>query len=557
LKDSQPRKRKFAKSLWLLVLLVPVILSFVGRAGGEIVFINGEVLTIDSAQPLASALGVRGGRITAVGSDQDVLDQASDDAHVIDLQGRTLIPGFVDAHSHFPVSGLSAVSVNIAPPPIGPGASKQAVIDAIAAVIPKTPGTHTDDLILGFNYDNTAFDNPVHPTRAELDAISNGHPVYLWHNSGHLGVANSAALKQLGIDKHSPPIDGGERGVDEAGELNGLLAETAAPGLTTLLKQLSWRDQWRIVTDARQTYLRSGVTTVQNGFASVSMRRLLNALHWVGLLPQRPVTWLAHDKLDPDQVSDFPKNTTIKLIVDGSPQGLTAYLTEPFLVPAFGPENRGIEIYTQEALNELVIQYHKLGYQLALHGNGDAAIDQIITAVTAAQAAYPRPDPRHVLVHAQILRPDQVRVLGEIGITPSFFTTHTFYWGDWHLRTLGDVRAEGLSPAATAADSGLRFSLHADTPVTPIDPLMVMWAATERQTRSGVVLGAAEQIERALALRAVTLDAAWQAFLEDEIGSLEVGKRADLAVLSENPITVDDLRSLVVEQTWVAGKRHH
>lgn len=556
-KHSQPRFSKLTKSLWLLVLLVPVILSVQSLRSAETVFINAQVLTVHPNPKQANALLIRNQRIVAVGDKEEVLAQASSAAIVRDLGGRTIAPGFFDAHSHFPVSGLSAVSVNVAPPPVGPGSSKAALLQTIANSIPNRPAGKNERFILGFNYDNTTFENPQHPTREELDAISGDYPVCLWHSSGHLAVLNSAALERLNIDESTPAVDGGSRARDANGQLNGLLLEKAVPSMATLLEGLSWRERWSIVTTARDDYLAAGVTTVQNGFASLIMHRLLIWLHRVGIVPQRVNTWLAHDKLETPQREKFAANTTIKLIVDGSPQGLTAYLTEPFLVPAFGENNAGLEIYTQEKLNELVLTYHRLGYQLAMHGNGDAGIDQIITAVSAAQEVAPREDPRHLLVHAQILRADQLAQLMAIGLSPSFFTAHTFFWGDWHRKTLGEERAGGLSPAASAGKKGLRFSLHADTPVTPMNVFEVMWAASERQTRSGVVLGPAERISRESALRAVTLDAAWQAFKDQDLGSLEVGKLADLVVLSENPITAIDIRNIEVDETWIGGQRHY
>lgn len=554
---SLTQRTKNIGYLAVLTVAVVLILSLLGRGGEERAFINGQVLTLNHNAPNASAMLVRKGRIVAVGDDASVLEQASDSVVVTDWQGKAVVPGFVDAHSHFPVSGLSAVSVNIAPPPVGPGATKEAVVAAIAKAIPASAPGKKPPFILGFNYDNTAFRNPTHPTRKELDAISRGYPVYLWHSSGHLGVANSAALERLGIDEESPMIVGGERGRDLTGKLNGLLAEKAAPSMTRLLKQMKWRDVFRIVTQARDEYLSTGHTTVQNGFASLGMRRMLNFLHWTGVVPQRVNTWIAHDKIDASKAQGLPKNTTIKIIVDGSPQGLTALVTEPYLVRAFGPDNRGVPIFTQDALNELVLGYHRQGLQIALHGNGDAAIDQIIEAVSKAQAEVPRPDARHILVHAQLLRVDQIEQMENISLTPSFFTTHTFYWGEWHMKSFGPHRASGLSPAASAAKKGLRFSLHADTPVTPANSLFLMWAASERETRSGLILGASERIERIQALKAVTIDAAWQAFQDDHIGSLEVGKLADFVVLNENPLTVPDLKNMEVAETWIGGKRHY
>jgi len=224
---SSTRRKPFAKRFWALVLLVPVILSQQGRGDGEVLFINADVVTMNPAQPSAEALLLRGKRIVAVGDQEVLLSGLSSAARVVDLAGRTLAPGFVDAHSHFPVSGLAVAGVNVAPPPVGPGSSAAEVVKRVSDFVPTEPAQGGEPFVLGFNYDNTAFENPAHPTREQLDPISNGYPIYLWHNSGHLGVANSVALQRLNIDEETPDIAGGERGRDENGRLNGLLLEKA------------------------------------------------------------------------------------------------------------------------------------------------------------------------------------------------------------------------------------------------------------------------------------------------------------------------------------------
>lgn len=551
------RIASIARHSWLLLLAVPLMLLLQSRGSAEHVLFNARVLTLDAGKPFATAVLIRDGRIAATGTDDEVLEQASSAAQMRDMDGRSIVPGFVDAHSHFPVSGVMSVSVNVAPPPLGPGSSKAAVLQAISDAIPQEPAKGGAPLILGFNYDDTAFDVPQHPTRDELDAISRGYPVYLWHSSGHLGVGNTAALERLGIPANGPAIDGGERVRDAGGRLTGLLIEKAAPPLASLIAELSWRDRWNIVTHARDEYLAAGVTVVQNGHAAPLLRRVLNGLHTLGVVPQTVHTWVAHHTIGDSDQAMAPAQTPIKIIVDGSPQGLTAYLGKPYEVPAFGPFNAGLKLYEQDALNALVLHYHEAGHQLALHGNGDAAIDQIIIAVEAAQAIAPRADARHILVHAQTLRADQIARLMDADLTPSFFIAHTYYWGDRHRQTLGEERAARISPAGSAERAGLRYTLHADTPVTPIDPLFLMWAATERTTRSGVVLGESERIDREAALRAVTLDAAWQSFMDDERGSLSVGKRADIVVLSEDPLDVGDLRDVRVDETWIDGRRRY
>jgi len=249
----------------------------------------------------------------------------------------------------------------------------------------------------------------------------------------------------------------------------------------------------------------------------------------------------------------------LKILVDGSPQGMTAYLSKPYFDTRGKPADyRGFALIDQASLNTLVTDYHRRGYQLAMHGNGDAAIEFIINAVEAAQSEYPRPDARHLIVHAQTIRKDQIDRLPALSLTPTFFTSHTYYWGDWHRQfTLGPERASNISPARWAQQAGVKFSLHSDTPVTPIAQQQLLWSATKRQTQSGVTLGPDQRIDMQTALRAITIDAAWQNHMEDEVGSLEVGKFADLVVLSQSPFDVEDVRSINVLATYINGVKRY
>lgn len=246
----------------------------------------------------------------------------------------------------------------------------------------------------------------------------------------------------------------------------------------------------------------------------------------------------------------------MKLIADGSIQGYTGYLSEPYHVPpGDDPEYRGYPRIPRDELFELVARYHKAGFQLAIHGNGDASIEDILDAVEQAQRDDPRADARTIVIHAQMTRDDQLDRMKELGVIPSFFSLHTFYWGDRHRRLfMGPERAARMSPAAGARERGIRFTIHADTPVVPMEPLRLVWSAVNRRTRSGYVVGPEQRISVMEALRAVTIDAAYQHFEEGEKGSLEPGKLADLVILSGSPL--DDpaaIDRLQVIETIIGG----
>ena len=251
----------------------------------------------------------------------------------------------------------------------------------------------------------------------------------------------------------------------------------------------------------------------------------------------------------------------VKLSQDGSLQGLTGYLTQPYHQQPAGSKNfAGYASRSRAALAASVLKYHRAGYQIAIHANGDAAIDDVLHAFRAAQAAFPRTDTRHRIEHCQTPREDQLDAIRELGITPSFFVGHVYYWGDRHRdRFLGPERAERISPLASAVRRGIRFSVHNDTPVTPVNPLLLVWCAVNRLTRDGRVLGPRERIPVMDALRAVTIDAAWQNFDEATRGSIEPGKFADFVVLAESPLTVDPVRlkDIAIVETVVGGRTVH
>ncbi len=519
---------------------------------------------MDERNSVVEAMLVENGRISALGSNDSVNAKLPKNIPVVDLGGRTLIPGFVDAHSHFPASGIRAVSVDLSPPPIGDTTSLKTLLARLSNAAKSSNGK---DWILGYNYDNTALKDGQHPTREQLDSVVSDQPVYLWHSSGHMGVANSTALAKLSIDESSKAVQGGFIGRDlKTGKLTGLLQEKSAPPLADIVTRYSMLKQLEILTTARDEYLAAGVTTVQNGYAGKNMTRVLKFAQRLGFIRQRVVIWPASDKrrisykpnLAPNKDFQFTLGA-VKILVDGSPQGFTAFLSQPYFFNKDRAANyRGFALFNQDALTKLVVDYHVAGYQLALHGNGDAAIDQIIVAVKAAQAALPRPDARHIIVHAQVLRQDQVDQLKTLSLYPSFFTSHTYYWGDWHRRTsLGPARAQNISPAQWALDAGVRFSLHSDSPVTPINPMQLIWSATTRQTQSGFTLGPDQRISALAALRALTIDAAWHNHIEGSVGSFELGKFADAVVLSQSPLEADDARKIRVLETYINGVKRY
>jgi predicted amidohydrolase YtcJ len=506
------------------------------------VFINGDVLTMDADNRVVEALSIRGDRIDLLGTTGDVMAAADDDTVVVDLRGRTLLPGFIDAHGHFPASAMNTIYADLNSPPIG---TLITMDDVLAALTEQASGVPEGEWVVGFGYDDTLLEEKRHPTREELDQVSSVHPVVAMHVSGHMLVANSMALEIAGINADSPDPEGGVIGrLPGSQEPNGLLEETARLELMQYLQDMSIFDGYRLMKAAAREYASVGVTTAQSGGVSRTLAQGLSLFSKLGVIPQRLVlfpfeTEFGEDLLNGEyQAGDYNGERlvmgAVKLVADGSIQGYTGYLSQPYYTPYHGDADyRGYPAIPREKLFEQVAALHQAGYQIAIHGNGDESIEDILDAFEAAQVSR----------------------MKALGVTPSFFSAHTWYWGDRHRDIfLGPERAAVISPARWAQDNDLRFSSHLDTPVTPMLPLQAVWSAVFRQTYGGDVLGPEQRISVMDALRAVTIDAAWQVFQEDNRGSLEPGKYADLVVLSGNPLNEPQaMRELQVEQTVIGG----
>ena len=530
----------------------------------ERIFINGTILTMDPAGSTAEALAVSGGRIEAVGSTTQIRARADDKTQVTDLQGKTVLPGFIEAHGHFPWSGFNAIGVNLNSPPIG---TVTCVSDVIAALKQKASEREKGKWVIGFGYDDTNLAEKRFVTRNELDEISKDHPIFVAHISGHVGMANSLALEAAKIDANTPDPQGGVICRDPGtGQPTGVLEEKASNEVFLLAVNFSIEENLAILKWAVNDYARHGVTTVQSGYTDEKMFNGLALGAQAGQIPLRVIIWPAVELAEkiiekkfeiPTHDPGFFQVGAAKIIGDGSIQAYTAYLSQPYHTPFKGDsDHRGYPVTEQKLMVELVKKFHRAGMQIAIHGNGDATIDDIIYAVDQAQREHPREDHRHILVHCQTVRDDQLDAIKRLGITPSFFPAHAYYWGDRHTRIfLGPERASRMNPAQTALAKGIRFTIHLDTPITPINPLLLVWSAVNRLSTGGNVIGADERISAFQALRATTIDAAWQVFQEDNRGSVEVGKYADLVVLSDNPLNrPQTIKDIEVLETVVGGK---
>ncbi len=558
------------KRAWIVILalalLLVVLVWFLERRPGRTLYIGGPILTMDPSNRVVEALAVDGERIAAVGSEAELREWMEDGTRVIDLRGKALLPGFIDAHGHFPGAGIFEVFVDLNSPPIGSVLDIDDILERLSAKAAHAP---QGEWIMGMGYDDTLLAERRHPTRRDLDRVSREHPIAILHISAHLAAANSLALQRLDIDRDTPDPEGGRiRRDPDTGEPDGVLEESLTESIATHVRP-SRLDFLNIVRRASALYLEAGVTTAQSGYSNQELMRGLTLLSRLGLIPIRLVLWPngevadalldgSYEFVSPDEL--WVRRGAIKLIADGSIQGYTGYLSRPYHVPPGDDSSyRGYPRIPRQELLERVERYHASGFQVAVHGNGDAAIDDILDAFEVAQRGHPRENARHIIIHAQMARDDQLDRMRTLGVIPSFFSLHTYYWGDRHRDIfMGPARAARMSPARSAVKRGLRFTLHADTPVVPMEPLRLIWSAVNRRSTSGASVGEEERIGPMRALRAVTIDAAYQHFEETEKGSLEPGKLADLVILSSSPLDrPEHIDSIRVLETIVGGRTRY
>lgn len=531
----------------------------------------GNIITMvgTGSEPVsrAEAVAISGGRILAVGSRDAVLQLRGKTTRIVDLGTATLLPGFIDAHGHLTGTMSTQSLADLSAPPVGDVRNISHLQAKLRQFIAERR-IASGSIVIGRGYDDAQLEERRHPTRDDLDAVSTSHPILLAHVSGHLAAANSAMLKLAGIDASSADPEGGViRRRPGSSEPDGVLEETAFNAVRAKIPLPSPADSFRDLALALQYYASMGVTSVQDGALMPPTRALLDEAARRDLLTLDVTTYQLWTPLTLDLRNFVSANSYerglkhygIKLILDGSPQGKTAFLSQPYKVPPAGQSASylGYPTLPAEAVKKAISEAAARGIPVLAHANGDAAAQMLIDSVAAVRQADPSAKTNIVMIHAQTVRDDQLDRMAELGITPSFFVGHTFYWGDWHREeTLGPVRADRISPTRSAIDRKLAFTLHTDTPVVPPDMLRTLWSATTRRSRSGDILGPTQRLTTWEALTGITINAARQQGDAALKGSIEPGKQADFVVLSADPLKVDPekLRELKVLETIVRGR---
>ncbi len=535
----------------------------------ETIYLGADVVTMDDSNPAAEAVAVRAGRITAVGTRADVLaGRQGPGTRTVDLGGCTLLPGFVDPHSHYINSLSVANQVNVFAPPAGPGADVPAILTALRDfrdAHPIPPG----EMLVAYGYDDTLMPGGRTLSRDDLDTDFPDTPVLVGHVSMHGAVLNSAALHKFGItaDTQTPP-GGVIVRKDGSDEPDGLVMETAfLPIFAAMPKPTPAQEvAWSLA--GQRLYAAAGITTAHEGASHAADVALMQRAAAGGAtlidVVAYPFILDLEDVLAANPPETFGRYVNrlklggVKVTLDGSPQGRTAFFTTPYRTE--GPDGQqnwcGELPFAQDTVNGWFKTVYDLGVPLDIHANGDAAIDVALRAHEFAAAGDLGRDRHTVMVHSQFVRRDQLCRYVEYNIIPSFFTPHAFYFGDAHVTLRGKEQADFLSPMRAAIDLGLRPTNHTDFVVTPLDQMFVVWTAVNRISRSGAVIGADQRVSPYEALRAITVDAAAQYCEAGLKGTLTAGKLADLVVLDGNPLTVDPMaiKDIGVVETIKEGR---
>jgi predicted amidohydrolase YtcJ len=538
--------------------------------------VGGTVLTMNDSAPRAEAVAEKDGRIIAVGRASDVLATRGPRTRVEDLAGRTLVPGFVDGHGHIFLGGLQAVSANLLSPPDGEVtdiASLQRVMKAWLQANPDA--VRQMAYAIGFGYDNSQLAERRHPTRDELDAVSTEIPIVVFHQTGHVGVANSRALELLAYGKDTPDPPGGVIRRRAGGtEPDGVLEETALfPVVNRAFAAMGLDGMKRLVHGGVERWASYGYTTVQEGRALPPVVNAMKAVAAEGGFKVDVVAYVdilaGHDAIASWASRQYVNRFRVggaKLVIDGAPQAFTAWRDRPYYAPVgnYPPGYHGYPSLTDAQVIDAIDWAFAHGIQVMTHANGEAASDLLIASIKAATEKFGPADRRPVLIHGQLVREDQLDAYRRLGVLPSFFPMHTFYWGDWHRdHTVGPELVDNISPTGWAQQRGMTFTSHHDAPVALPDSMRVLDATVTRRSRSGDIIGPAQRVDAMTGLKALTIWAAYQHFEEGQKGSLEVGKLADLVVLSADPTDVDPetidrikvLETIKQGQTIYIGKK--
>ncbi len=534
------------------------------------IYYNGTIIPMTGENQTAEALYVENGFIRGIGTLSEMTRMAPK-CKMIDLQGHTLLPGFIDGHSHMISTAYELMFGNANPSPKGKCDSIPQMVTELKQQLQEAqPNLKKNQPYIAMGYDESAFPDKQPPSKRDLDLISREIPILLIHASGHNAVLNSKAMEMAGItDDYEIPAGGGMPKFSGTNEYTGLLQENAFIQMQADMKMPGLGQVLEAIGRCSELYASYGITTAQDAKVMKQQVPLVNIASRLGKLKQDVACYVdpevAQDVLPVQEPwkNSYKRHVRMagyKLFLDGSPQAKTAWLTQPYVIPPAGKEEDycGFGTMTEEELTEHLKRCFDNHWQVNVHTNGDAAIDQLIKCYRKVQQQYPREASlRPAFIHCQTVREDQLDDIRDLGMLISFFEDHVYYWGDYHYASvLGPERAEHISPIKSARDRGINCTLHQDSPVVNPNVIFAVHNAVNRVTKEGRVLGADQRVSVYEALRCVTYAGAYQLYEEEQKGTLEPGKVSDLVIIDQNPLTTepDKLKDIQVLTTIKSGK---
>ena len=516
----------------------------------KIILYNANIITMKD-KSIKQAVCYESGKILKVGNNEEILNLKDNKTNVIDMKGNTILPGFIDSHSHFTAVANGMLQVDLE------NCRNFKEIEKKIKEYIKENNIKNGEWVIAKGYDNNVLEELEHPKLDFLDTFTKDYPVVLQHKSGHVGVFNSKALKILNIDENTESPQGGV--IEKVnGKLTGYMEENA---FVNYLKKVPMPSIEKILNSyqkAQKEYLSYGITTVQEGYMSKELINLYEALLSSNILKIDLIGYPDLESIEKykekfsKSYKKYDRNFKIlgiKMILDGSPQGRTAWMKEPYLGEK---EYKGYPSMKYEDVLKNIEYAKENGIQILAHCNGDAAAEEYIKALDEIKDVSKI---RPVIIHAQLIDKKEIRSAKKLGLIPSFFVAHVYYWGDTHIKNFGIERASKISPLKSAIDEELIYTIHQDSPIIKPNMLESIWCAVKRETKNKVVLGKDEKITVYEALKGVTINAAYQYFEENIKGSIEENKNADFVILDKNPleVNVDEILNIKVLETIKNG----
>ncbi|PUB09655.1 amidohydrolase [Paenisporosarcina sp. OV554] len=522
-------------------------------------FVDGEVITVNAIDEITEAVAVQGRYIIATGSTEEILKLQDDDSEIINLNGRTLLPGLIDSHLHITCYGTNELSISCK------DESVKSIDNLLQQLKERVSQTTAGEWVRAWGYHDKKIADRRFPTKEELDSVSMEHPIIVVRACGHISAVNSFALNVASIDKNTPDPEGGKIDRNENGDATGLLIENAH---MKMFQVAAFTDDE--ITKAHAVasghFLKAGITSIHDatGYGTSNLRALqkdtlngtikqkvyamagaLNESEAVvkALLSSGVVTGLGNERF---------KLGPVKVFLDGSSSGPTIWTRDPY---TSDPSNNGVHYFEQEQLEELFMPAHEQGWQITAHAQGDAAIDMLLTCIEKANEKFPREDARHRIEHAGIAAPDLIERMKEQGVIPTPNPAFLFEYGDGYIENYGK-RAEQMYPLASYLEAGVRAAIASDCPVTDFNPMRGIHSAVTRLSQTGQIIGEDKTVSLIEAIRMYTLNGAYASFSEKETGSLETGKLADLIILDRSILKAktNDIPSIKVEFTMIDGE---